>query len=642
MKACKQSLSKVSPQPGAGTSGILQRAMGLNSRVAGAEAPDTVHDVLRAPSQTLPPSVRQMEELRFGHDFTRVRLHTDARAAESAQQVAALAYTVGPHIVFGAGQYSASTDTGRRLLIHELTHVVQQGGVSEMPDRSRLTLGPEDDAYEREAARQAAGAGLLEIPARLDRPALQREPSPAISQENICDKDSSAEPAKPGDCTSKRPENCATYGEWIATFARLKTQTASSGHEVLGAELASDQPGKKAPSPTVRPRAADAFIDHPTDEWVKTCLPANLRATAYLLPTDCADIAVILRHVWLAAHKRTEQYAGWIVGDKAGGAAQERAGKVIKDVLSSTVKAMVNPYTDAEGQPLRSIERLKYLLHPGDILVWKHHAPGATGHTQTIANVERDPAGNIIRLDCLQGNQPISGSQAAEIQAQQKQQKKAVSTEFDLRNAPGRRIEVSKLEGERLKDTTDPLAGKKKASPAAPVWTWNDSDNTRLVVAGPPQAAARPETKGKGGAGRRLSDWLPKIKAANYDGIVGIWEAALFEIRASIEGSQGAPGSTVALQEISSAAVSELGRAVGQRVWNLSGKGKDTKHQQVLATLRAVLVGFKSGSQVPVPPQAGLISFLMILRALEESLEAAARGEDAAVPTEQEKAEQKK
>ena len=65
-------------------------------------------------------------EPRFGYDFSQVRIHTDARAAESARAVNARAYTVGREVVFGAGQYSPGTAAGQRLLAHELTHIVQQ------------------------------------------------------------------------------------------------------------------------------------------------------------------------------------------------------------------------------------------------------------------------------------------------------------------------------------------------------------------------------------------------------------------------------------------------------------------------------------------------------------------------------------
>jgi Domain of unknown function (DUF4157) len=91
-------------------------------------APPIVHEVLRSPGQPLDPATRAFMEPRFGHDLSHVRVHTDSRAAQSAEAVAARAYTVGQNIVFAAGTYAPNTDTGRRLLAHELTHTFQQGG----------------------------------------------------------------------------------------------------------------------------------------------------------------------------------------------------------------------------------------------------------------------------------------------------------------------------------------------------------------------------------------------------------------------------------------------------------------------------------------------------------------------------------
>src|SRR5207245_547548 len=114
-----------------GTSGLAaeceecrtQRATTLQRRSAGQAEPDTVppivHDVLRSPGQPLDEQTRTFMEPSFGHDFSRVRVHTDARAAESARSVKALAYTVGRDVVFAAGQYAPATRTGKRLLAHE-------------------------------------------------------------------------------------------------------------------------------------------------------------------------------------------------------------------------------------------------------------------------------------------------------------------------------------------------------------------------------------------------------------------------------------------------------------------------------------------------------------------------------------------
>src|SRR5215470_8949234 len=68
--------------------------------------PPVVHEVLQSSGQPLAPATRALMEPRFGHDFSQVRVHIDAKAAESAQAVNALAYTVGRGVVFGAGQYT--------------------------------------------------------------------------------------------------------------------------------------------------------------------------------------------------------------------------------------------------------------------------------------------------------------------------------------------------------------------------------------------------------------------------------------------------------------------------------------------------------------------------------------------------------
>lgn len=96
-------------------------------------APPIVHEVLAGPGRPLEPSVRDFMEPRLGHDFSRVRVHTDERAAESARAMDAMAYTVGRNLVFDSGRYEPGTSTGRQLLAHELTHTIQQGAVGTLP-----------------------------------------------------------------------------------------------------------------------------------------------------------------------------------------------------------------------------------------------------------------------------------------------------------------------------------------------------------------------------------------------------------------------------------------------------------------------------------------------------------------------------
>ncbi|HEY2714260.1 MAG TPA: DUF4157 domain-containing protein [Chthoniobacterales bacterium] len=116
-----------------------------------AVAPQIVRDVLSSPGQALDKNALSSIECRFGRDFSNVRVHTDAQAAQSAQAVNALAYTVGRDIVFGDGLYSPGTIAGRRLIAHELTHVAQQSGNSLTP--ALLHVGSEADPAETEADR---------------------------------------------------------------------------------------------------------------------------------------------------------------------------------------------------------------------------------------------------------------------------------------------------------------------------------------------------------------------------------------------------------------------------------------------------------------------------------------------------------
>ena len=91
-------------------------------------APESVDRVLASSGRPLDAALRGDMEQRFGHDFSQVRVHRGEAAAQSARAINANAYTVGQHIVFNNGEYAPQTQEGRRLLAHELTHVVQQQG----------------------------------------------------------------------------------------------------------------------------------------------------------------------------------------------------------------------------------------------------------------------------------------------------------------------------------------------------------------------------------------------------------------------------------------------------------------------------------------------------------------------------------
>ncbi len=128
-----------------------------------ASAPAAVHDVLRSAGQPLDAEARAYLEPRFGHDFGDVRVHANHEAAESAREVGAQAYTVGKHVVFGAGQYAPASAAGRQLLAHELTHVLQQasarpGAAGVVQRKPTITIGqasstPPKSKSERQAER---------------------------------------------------------------------------------------------------------------------------------------------------------------------------------------------------------------------------------------------------------------------------------------------------------------------------------------------------------------------------------------------------------------------------------------------------------------------------------------------------------
>lgn len=126
------------------------------------EVSSTVRDTLTSSGQPLDTSTRAFMEPRFGHDFSRVRIHTDEWAATSAHVVSALAYTVGNDVVFAQGQYNPGTLAGKRLLAHELTHVVQQkaGGARDVQMSDALSISDSSDSMEQvanETARRIVG-----------------------------------------------------------------------------------------------------------------------------------------------------------------------------------------------------------------------------------------------------------------------------------------------------------------------------------------------------------------------------------------------------------------------------------------------------------------------------------------------------
>ena len=121
----------------------IQRRSGDPAQAAThASVPASVDAVLGASGAPLEPALRQDMEGRFGRDFSGVRVHADGAAQRSAQEIDARAYTAGKHMVFGAGQFSPASGDGRRLIAHELTHVVQQSYSQNVASRALIQRAP--------------------------------------------------------------------------------------------------------------------------------------------------------------------------------------------------------------------------------------------------------------------------------------------------------------------------------------------------------------------------------------------------------------------------------------------------------------------------------------------------------------------
>jgi hypothetical protein len=108
----------------------LRAPVGARATSAMAERARPAASPGRRTGAALPASLRQEMEARFGHDFTDVRVHTDAAAARLSRDLNAKSFTLRDDIYFNAGRFAPESTTGRQLLAHELAHVVQHRRVA--------------------------------------------------------------------------------------------------------------------------------------------------------------------------------------------------------------------------------------------------------------------------------------------------------------------------------------------------------------------------------------------------------------------------------------------------------------------------------------------------------------------------------
>lgn len=135
-----------------GAAVVVQRTVG-NAAVTRLLDGRAVDDVLRSAGRPLDDGVRADMESRLGADFSRVRVHTDARAHAAAESVRAEAFTSGSHVVFAQRQFDPASTAGRRRLAHELVHLVQQwsGPVAGRDRGDGVRVSDPADEFERRA-----------------------------------------------------------------------------------------------------------------------------------------------------------------------------------------------------------------------------------------------------------------------------------------------------------------------------------------------------------------------------------------------------------------------------------------------------------------------------------------------------------
>ena len=192
-------------------------------------APPVVHDVLRGPGAPLDRGTRSFMESRFGYDFSGVRVYNDGAAASSARAVAANAYTVGDKIVFNSGKYAPVSSNGRRLLAHELTHVVQQRGV---PSRG---VPVQREATEEKAAKTKGEGALRSTGKPLDggvRSMMERRFGADFGRVRVHTDGEAARSAVAAGA------GAYTFGDHIAFASGMYSPETEGGRVVLGHELA--------------------------------------------------------------------------------------------------------------------------------------------------------------------------------------------------------------------------------------------------------------------------------------------------------------------------------------------------------------------------------------------------------------------
>lgn len=201
---------------------IARKASGGPARTPATRSGAGTRSILRSPGMGLDAATRAFFEPRFGRDFSRVRVHTDEASAASAHSIQAHAYAAGDHLVFDKGQFAPDTDEGRKLLAHELAHVVQRQDGDDSSPIYRQKNSELDFTMTPEYARGLSNEELANEEAALSS--------------HLEELDSNAEDDWLDDPKGGEPENIDKYSdpEWMAVAENLKTLRAERDRRASG------------------------------------------------------------------------------------------------------------------------------------------------------------------------------------------------------------------------------------------------------------------------------------------------------------------------------------------------------------------------------------------------------------------------
>ena len=358
---------------------------------------ETSINSIRGGGQPLPGSTRAFFETRFGQDFSQVRLHTDARAADAARAVNARAFTTGQDVVFGAGQYAPGTEHGRRLMAHELTHVIQQyGGV----------YASTHSAYAYQSAPQSPGrpwviSPLTECPAKV----VQRDLEEAFLQIPEGDR-----PFESGEQGLQQFQSIITDFEDFENVAlsydmrpaELLAMYMQEGGLMLGAH---SRPTSVAARDRTALVAYYLWTYHGMDDFARTYPKGSQECLDMDYPPEdnCPNWSALGSNL---RHQFQELYCRDLLWDRQGFRPSDPANQLAPADAISQLTSRIN----ASGKPTPDFVRYAYRVVAASVTMRRMPAPRGRGELRQLGLSEVDIFGEDVEdvMEIISEEEPVS------------------------------------------------------------------------------------------------------------------------------------------------------------------------------------------------------------------------------------------